>query len=35
MLKESPSDKKKKNVTKNALFFISRALTHHSFAFSL
>ena len=32
MLKKFPSDKI--NVTKNALFFLSRALTHHSFTFN-
>ena len=33
MLKKFPSDKI--NGTKNALFFLSRALTHHSFTFNL
>ena len=33
MLKKFPSDKI--NVTKNALFFLSRAATHHSFTFNL
>ena len=33
MLKKFPSDKT--NGTKNALFFISRAPTHHSFTFNL
>ena len=33
MLKKTPSDKI--NVTKNDLFFLSRALTHHSFTFNL
>ena len=33
MLKQFPSDKV--NVTKNALFFLSRAPTHHSFTFNL
>ena len=32
MLKRFPSDKK--NGTKNALFFLSRAPTHHSFTFN-
>ena len=32
MLKKFPSDKI--NVTKNALFFLSRAPTHHSFTFN-
>ena len=32
MLKQFPSDKI--NVTKNALFFLSRALIHHSFTFN-
>ena len=27
--------KKKKNVTKNALFFLSQAPTHHSYTFNL
>ena len=33
MLKKIPSDKI--NGTKNALFFLSRAPTHHSFTFNL
>ena len=33
MLKKIPSDKI--NVTKNALFFLLRASTHHSFTFNL
>ena len=33
MLKKFPSDKI--NGTKNALFFLSRAPTHHSFTFNL
>ena len=33
MLKKFPSDKI--NGTKNALFFLSRALTHHSVTFNL
>ena len=33
MLKKFPSDKV--NGTKNALFFLSRAPTHHSFTFNL
>ena len=33
MLKKFPSDKI--NVTKNSLFLLSRASTHHSFAFNL
>ena len=33
MLKKFPSDKI--NVTKNALFYLSRAPTHHSFTFNL
>ena len=33
MLEKSPSDKI--NDTKNALFFLSRAPTHHSFTFNL
>ena len=33
MLKKFPSDKI--NVTKNVLFFLSRAPTHHSFTFNL
>ena len=33
MLKKIPSDKK--NDTKNALFFLSRAPTHHRFTFNL
>ena len=33
MLKKIPLDKI--NGTKNAFFFLSRALTHHSFAFDL
>ena len=33
MLKKFPSDKI--NCTKNALFFLSRAPTHHSFTFYL
>ena len=33
MLKKFSSDKI--NGTKNALFFLSRALTHHSFTFNL
>ena len=33
MLKKLPSDKI--NGTKNALFFLLRALTHHSFTFNL
>ena len=33
MLKKFPSDKT--NDTKNALFFFSRAPTHHSFTFNL
>ena len=33
MLKKLPSDKI--NDTKNAPFFLSRALTHHSFIFNL
>ena len=33
MLKEIPSDKL--NGTKNALFFLSQAPTHHSFTFNL
>ena len=33
MLKKFPSDKI--NGTKNALFFLSGALTHHSFTFNL
>ena len=33
MLKKWPSDKI--NVTKNALFFLSQAPTHHSFTFNL
>ena len=32
MLKKIPSDKV--NGTKNAFFFLSRALTHHSFTFN-
>ena len=32
MLKKYPSDKT--NVTKNAIFFYSRAPTHHSFTFN-
>ena len=33
MFKKNPSDKI--NGTKNALFFLSRAPTHHSFSFNL
>ena len=33
MFKKFPSDKI--NVTKNALFFLLQALTHHSFTFNL
>ena len=33
MLREIPSDKI--NCTKNVLFFLSRAPTHHSFTFNL
>ena len=33
MLKKFPSDKT--NGTKNVLFFLLRALTHHSFTFNL
>ena len=33
MLKKFPSDKI--NATKNALFFLSRAPTHHNFSFNL
>ena len=33
MLKKFPSDKI--NVTKDALFFLSQAPTHHSFTFNL